>query len=188
MNWFDVFSILFLILIAYIGSKRGLILEFFDLIILFAGLGLTFHLYGHLSKLILSFLAWDKTFCAWFSFFVIFIIIAGVLFFIALVLDRTVKLSVSLKSLNMYAGLLLAILKGVFILIMALVVILSMPIKKEDKKYIFSSGSAKILWNFYPPFKDVFDIVSPTFVNDYINDAIKTSKIIKDYSKKVIQE
>lgn len=179
MNWFDIFSILFLCVVVYVGSKRGLILELFDMIVLILGLGLTFNLYSYLARFILSFLPWNKTFCAWFSFFVIFIIIAGILIFVSLLLDKTLKLAVVLKQLNAYGGLIIALIKSIFMLVIILVLILTMPIKKEDKKMIFNSSAGKIVWSFYGPVKGVYDIVNPTFVSDYIDKAIKDSGVLK---------
>lgn len=180
MGWFDIFCVLFIVLVTYIGSKRGLVFEVFDVVILTLGTGLSLYLYNYLADFILSLLKWNKNFAKWFSFLAVFIVITGVLFFIGILLDKLIKLNVTMKSLNTFGGFVVGFLKSFILLWILLLLIMVMPFAKEGKKHIFKSFCARSVWGSSGVFTGIMEIASPTFACDYVNKVIKNSaKIIK---------
>ncbi|MFH1453464.1 MAG: CvpA family protein [Armatimonadota bacterium] len=180
MSWLDIFLVLFIILVTYIGSKRGLIFEIFDMLVLTIGLGLTLHIYKHLADFLNSVFKLNKTSSAWVSFIILFLIIAGLLMFLAVVLDKFVKLAVVMKPLHTFGGGVLAFIKSFILIWLILLLILVMPVKEESKRKVFSSAVARSVWNATPIVVEVFDIVSPSFAQESLNKIIKkSSKITK---------
>lgn len=129
MNFLDIFFILVLCLAAWKGYKKGLIIELFTVLAVFAGLYAGLHLSDGVSRWLYS-LGWHWKYLPTFSFFLCFLAIGAMLYFGGKVLDRVIRIA-QLGLVNRIAGMLLSIITGV-LLLGALVLIFNSYDERSD--------------------------------------------------------
>lgn len=176
MTGIDLIILIFIALVTYIGFKRGLILEVFDLAILILDTALTLHIYKYFADFILSIFPQAQKAAYLVSFIVIFILLGIVLVLIALAIDKVIKLTVILKPFNSLGGALFAFAKAFLIIWIIILAIFLSPLKKELKHKVYHSSASKIVWSTTPYILDLVDLFAPTKFSEGLRKSIDKLK------------
>lgn len=113
MTWLDVTLVVFIGLVTFGGVRRGLILEFFDWVLIAIASIVALAGYRPLAN-VLSFLGWEQGALRGTTFFLIFVSMAAVIIVVALILDRNYKHTLP-KAVNEWIGGFLGAIKGVLL-------------------------------------------------------------------------
>lgn len=129
MNFIDIFFVLIIVLAAWKGYKKGLIIELFTVLAVFAGLYAGLHLSDAVTRWLYG-IGWEWKYLPTFSFFLCFLGIGAMLYFGGKVLDRVIRVA-QLGLLNRLIGMLLSMVTSV-LLLGALVLIFNSYDERSD--------------------------------------------------------
>lgn len=144
MNILDIFFLLILILAAWKGYKKGLIIELFTVLAVFAGLYAGLHLSDAVSKWLYG-SGWKSEYIPIIAFLLCFLGIGAMLYFGGKTLDRIIRI-VQLSLINRLIGMLFSLVTGV-LLLGALVLLLN---SYDERKDIISSSTKKGSLLYFP--------------------------------------
>lgn len=169
MTWVDIMLLAVIALLTYGGVKRGLIVEAFDLLILFVGTTFAFNLAPYLSRLLRSLLHWPGSLADFVAFSILFLLIGGLIFTLGCVLDGVAKLNVALKDLNSAGGGVLAFLKSWIFCWILLMVMSVFPFGNDYQQTLYRAPGAGIVRGLNSAFGTIIEVVTP-----------------KEFSKKIV--
>lgn len=174
----DVIIIIFIALVTYGGYKRGIILEAFDIVIIFLDFGISTHICPYLAKVFDIFLRWPKSTSSVVSFILIFIPVGIVLYLIALTVDRAAKLDVVAKGFNSYAGAAVAFIKSWILTWTLILVVFMLPLKEDVRKEMHNSFMVNIVKARTSMMLGIIEATSPPVVNKEFIKVIKKNKFL----------
>lgn len=132
MTWLDVSILGFVGLMVYGGMRRGLILEFFDWMLVSLGGIVALAAYRPAAD-VLAFVGWSTSAMRGACFVLIFVCVGAVIMIAGLVLDRNYKHTLP-RGLNESAGPVLALFKGFLLSYMLVVALTQMPFDDSVRK------------------------------------------------------
>ncbi len=143
MNFLDVIIGVPLAYSAWIGFKKGFIIEVFTLLALFVGLYAGIHFSELISEKLKKSFEIESRFLPTISFTLIFLGIGAMVYFAGKALEKVIKLAL-LSPLNKIGGVLFALLKGSYIVSIVLILLNSydkenkfIPLKTKDESYLY---------------------------------------------------
>jgi uncharacterized membrane protein required for colicin V production len=172
VTWLDGVVIVFIGLIVFGGYRRGLILEVCDLVVLALGLVVTFNVYTHLTAVMVKFLHWNKLTAMYFSFFVIFIPIALLLYILGLNLDKNYK-HVIPKILNDFVGIVLGFGKGLFLAWLLVLTMAYFPMEEASHKALGKGPVARAIQGLSPVVAELAGALTSPSIAKIIKQSIK---------------
>jgi membrane protein required for colicin V production len=159
MNFLDVVILIPISYAAWVGFKKGLIIEVFTLLALFVGLYAGIHFSEFIVEQLKTTFKWDSAYISPVAFTLTFLGVGAMVYFGGKALEKVVK-AVMLSPLNKAGGVFFAILKASYLVSIVLVLFASfdksnhfIPLKaKEDSLLYFplQSFSTKTI----PGFKE----------------------------------
>lgn len=174
----DIIALIFIVLITYGGYRRGVLLEVFDIVIIFLDLGVTSYLCPYLAKFFKIFIRWpDKTGLI-ISFTIIFLALGVIFYLIALTIDRAAKLDVLIKNVNSYAGSIVAFIKSWVLLWIVILMVLLLPLKKETREQMHNSFMVKVLKGRTSVMMSLFEVVIPSGAYKEVKKIVKENKYL----------
>jgi membrane protein required for colicin V production len=114
VNFLDIIILIPLAYAAWIGFKKGFIIEVFTLLALLVGLYAGIHFSEFVSKGIKNTFSWDSTYLPTISFTLTFLAVGAMVYFAGKALEKIVKFAM-LSPLNKIGGVIFALLKGSYI-------------------------------------------------------------------------
>jgi len=141
LNWVDLFFLILLMRIIYIGIKKGLVVEFFKTLGVILSLFLSLHYYTRLGDFIHAKSSLPLEFADFVSF--VFLVMIGYLLF--LILRTAFLLLIKVEPVNLinrWGGAILGILRGILTVSLLISVLCLSTIKyfEESSKKSFSSN------------------------------------------------
>lgn len=131
MNFLDIIIIIPIGYAAWLGFKKGFIIEVFTLLALFVGLYAGIHFSEFISNGLKKAFGWESEYLPTISFTLTFLGVGAMVYFAGKALEKIVKVTL-LSPLNKVGGLFFAILKGSY-----LVSIVLMLLSSYDKSHKF---------------------------------------------------
>lgn len=114
VNFLDIIILIPLGYTAWIGFKKGFIIEVFTLLALLVGLYAGIHFSEFVSNAIKKTFSWDSTYLPTISFTLTFLAVGAMVYFAGKALEKIVKFAM-LSPLNKIGGVIFALLKGSYI-------------------------------------------------------------------------
>ena len=147
MNYLDIIFIIPIIIGAWRGFKKGLVIELFTLLALLVGIYAGIHFSDHSAELLRETFEIESAYLAPIAFTVTFLGVGAMVYFGGKMIEKGLKL-VALGTLNKFAGLLFGVIKMVFILSASLVIL-----ESYDEKGKFIPEDLKTTSILYLPLK-----------------------------------
>jgi len=114
MNFLDIILIIPIIIGAWRGYKKGIIIEFFTLLAFFAGIYGAFHFSDYITEIFQEKLDLQGKYLPIVSFVFTFLLFGALVYFAGIMLEKAVK-TMKLSPLNKFAGICFGILKMLFL-------------------------------------------------------------------------
>lgn len=144
MNFLDIIILIPLAYAAWMGFKKGFIIEFFTLLALFVGLYAGIHFSEYVSNGIKKAFSWDSTYLPVIAFTLTFLGVGAMVYFAGKALEKVVKFAM-LSPINKIAGIIFALLKGIYIVSVVLVLLSSYD--KNNKFIPLETKNQSLLYN-----------------------------------------
>lgn len=157
MSFIDIIAIIALIYAIWKGFFKGFIIELFTFLALFIGLYAGIHFSDFAAGILTENFNIKSDYVPTVSFTVVFLIVGAMIFFGGKALEKVVSI-VQLSLINKLLGVLLSVIKMVFIL--GAVILL---IESYDEKGNILSEEAKSESRLYNPIKSVVSFAIPAF-------------------------
>ncbi|MBL1279461.1 MAG: CvpA family protein [Fluviicola sp.] len=142
---------------AWKGFKKGFVIELFTFLALFLALYAGIHFSDFMAEILTENFKFTSEYIPTISFTVIFLLVGAMVYFAGIAIEKVVKV-VQLSLLNKILGIVLGILKMVFIL-----GAITLLIESYDEKGDFVSEEAKDNSIFYQPLKTAVTFAIPAF-------------------------
>lgn len=147
MNYLDILLIIPLIIGAWRGFKKGFVIEIFTLLALLVGIYAGIHFSDYMAAILREHIGITTEYLPAISFTVTFLLVGAMVYFAGKMIEKALKL-VALSTVNKFAGLVFGMVKVLFILSAALVILESYD---EKSQFIPSELKSKSL--LYEPVK-----------------------------------
>lgn len=157
MGFLDLIFAVALIYGAWKGFKKGFVIELFTFLALFLGLYAGIHFSDFMADILTNNVEIESKYVPTVSFTVIFLLVGAIVYFAGIAIEKVIKV-VQLSLLNKLLGVLLGIIKMVFVL-----GVITMLIESYDEKGDFISEDSKKGSIFYKPLKSVVSFAIPAF-------------------------
>lgn len=169
MNFLDILIVIPLIYAAYKGFKHGLIIEVFTFLALFVGLYAGIHFSDSVASFLKTQFHWDSPYLPVISFTLVFLGLGAMIYFAGKAIERVVKV-VNLSPLNKLFGSVFGLIKALYFVSVALVLI-----ESYDEKGNFFPEEKKKSSYLYEPVKKVSEITVPGMgsSNIFLKNAFK---------------
>jgi len=139
MSYIDIFSLGMIVILVFAGTRRGIIMEIMDILILMLNFALTFSAYGSLAKFMINTFKWEAKPSYVFAFILFFIIFGTIMYILAFNIDRFAKLETQIKNINSYTGAFIAFLKSWMFLCIIFMYIYSFNLTDDMRSALDSS-------------------------------------------------
>tara|TARA_R110002072_G_scaffold232309_3_gene389738 strand:- start:9448 stop:9996 length:549 start_codon:yes stop_codon:yes gene_type:complete len=157
MGFLDVAFAIAILYGAWKGFKKGFIIELFTFLALFLGLYAGIHFSDFVAKILTDSFGMTSEYVPTISFTVIFLLVGAMVYFAGIAIEKVIKV-VQLSLLNKALGVLLGILKMIFLL-----GVITLLIESYDEKGDFVSEESKNDSIFYSPLKSAVSFAIPAF-------------------------
>lgn len=164
MNYLDILLLIPILIGAWRGFKKGIIIELFTLLALLVGIYAAIHFSDYMVNILKDNFDFDGEYTPVVAFVLTFLIVGAMVFFLGKALEKVIKV-VQLSALNKFAGVVFGVTKMLFVSSIIVVVLESV-----DQKNDFISKELKDTSILYEPFKKVSFTTMP---------AIKESTLFK---------
>jgi|GEM_PF-3149731 len=178
MTWLDVLLAIIIIATVYIGTNRGLIVEFFDLLLLV--FAFTLGIYGKtfIADFLIRQFDWGKVFANWVGFLLIFTIFATLIFLLGCYVKDAVNAKSEIpKEVNQIFGGFLAAFKGILFGCLLLMLIGGIP--NLSQSFRAKSGNGIVVRQvdkLIPGVEDLVVALSPKGTGTYLAKKINLSR------------
>lgn len=185
MNFLDVVILIPIGYAAWIGFKKGLIIEVFTLLALFVGLYAGIHFSEFVVEKLKTTFEWDSSYISPVAFTLTFLGVGAMVYFGGKALEKVVK-AVMLSPLNKAGGVFFAILKASYLVSIVLVLFASfdkgnhfIPLKAKEESLLYfplQSFSTKTI----PGFKEsglMPDTIQDSTANLTVDELIRAKEI-----------
>ena len=142
---------------AWKGFRKGFIIELFTFFALFLGLYAGIHFSDFMSNILVNDLHFESKYMPTIAFTVIFLLVGAMVYFGGIAIEKMVDI-VQLSLLNKFLGVLLGLLKMIFVL-----GAITLLIESYDEKGDFISEESKSNSIFYHPLKKAVSFAIPAF-------------------------
>ena len=142
---------------AWKGFKKGFVIELFTFLALFLGLYAGIHFSDFVAGLLKNELKLESEYMPTISFTIIFLLVGALVYFGGVAIEKIVNIA-QLSLLNKFLGVLLGILKMVFVL-----GAVTLLIESYDQKGDFVSDKAKEESYFFIPLQSAITFAIPAF-------------------------
>lgn len=143
MNFLDVVILIPIGYAAWVGFKKGLIIEVFTLLALFVGLYAGIHFSEFVVDQLKTTFDWDSSYISPVAFTLTFLGVGAMVYFGGKALEKVIK-AVMLSPLNKVGGVFFAVLKATYIVSIILVLFNSfdksnhfIPLKAKEDSFLF---------------------------------------------------
>lgn len=157
MGFLDIAFGIALIYAAWKGFKKGFVIELFTFLALFLGLYAGIHFSDFVADILTNNFGMTSEYVPTISFTVIFLMVGAMVYFAGIAIEKVIKV-VQLSLLNKALGVLLGVLKMIFLL-----GAITLLIESYDEKGDFVSEEAKNSSLFYSPLKKAVSFAIPAF-------------------------
>ncbi|MCE3296601.1 MAG: Colicin production protein [Crocinitomicaceae bacterium] len=144
VNFLDIIILIPLAYAAWVGFKKGFIIEVFTLMALFLGLYAGIHFSEFASNGIQKLTGWNSSYLPAVSFTLTFLAVGAMVYFAGKALEKIVKLTL-LSPLNKIGGVIFALLKGSYIV--SVVLLLLSSYDKNNKFIPLESKNNSLLYH-----------------------------------------
>lgn len=157
MGFLDIVFAIALAWGAWKGFRKGFVIELFTFLALFLGLYAGIHFSDFMAKILVDDLDVKSNYIPTIAFTIVFLLVGAMVYFGGIALEKMIDI-VQLSLLNKFLGVLLGILKMVFLL-----GAITLLIESYDEKGDFISEEAKSDSVFYQPLKSAVSFAIPAF-------------------------
>ena len=157
MGFLDLIFGIAILFGAWKGFKKGFIIELFTFLALFLGLYAGIHFSDFMADILTNSVEIESKYVPTVSFTVIFLLVGAIVYFAGIAIEKVVKV-VQLSLLNKLLGVILGVLKMVFVL-----GAITLLIESYDEKGDFISEDSKSQSIFYKPLKSAVSFAIPAF-------------------------
>lgn len=144
MNILDIIILIPLAYAAWIGFKKGFIIEVFTLLALFVGLYAGIHFSESVAGALKKSFSWDSKYLPTISFTLTFLAVGAMVYFAGKALEKVVKFAM-LSPLNKIGGIIFALLKGSYFV--SIVLLLLSSYDKNNKFIPLETKNSSLLYN-----------------------------------------
>jgi len=176
MTWFPLVALGLMFIMVYVGTKRGFILELFDLLWMLGAFAAASYAKGPLSKICMKQFHWEASYAHNFNFIIVFIVVTVVIFFIGVLLNDTLKLYIP-EALHTLFGGIFGMLKALIMLYVLVVFVSLMPLKDETREALHKDFLLQRVQGFTPTVTSVISVVTPPKVGNYYIKQIEEHKL-----------
>lgn len=149
MNYLDILLIIPIIIGAWRGFKKGFIIEIFTLLALLVGIYAGIHFSDFMASVLREHIGLTSEYLPAISFTITFLLVGAMVYFAGKMIEKALKL-VALGTLNKFAGLFFGVVKMLFFVSAALVIL-----ESYDEKGQFIPDDLKTNSLLYTPVKGV---------------------------------
>ncbi len=143
MNFLDIIILIPLAYAAWIGFKKGFIIEVFTLLALLVGLYAGIHFSEFVSNAIKNTFTWDSSYLPTISFTLTFLAVGAMVYFAGKALEKIVKFAM-LSPLNKIGGVIFALCKGSYLV--SVVLLLLSSYDKSNKFIPLETKNSSLLY------------------------------------------
>lgn len=144
VNFLDIIILIPLAYAAWIGFKKGFIIEVFTLLALVVGLYAGIHFSEYVSNAMRKTFSWESQYLPTISFTLTFLGVGAMVYFAGKALEKIVKFAM-LSPLNKIGGIVFALLKGSYIV--SIVLLLLSSYDKSNKFIPLQTKNDSMLYN-----------------------------------------
>jgi membrane protein required for colicin V production len=144
VNFLDIILIIPLGYAAWIGFKKGFIIEVFTLLALFVGLYAGIHFSEFVSTALKKSFSWESEYLPIVAFTLTFLGVGAMVYFAGKTLEKVIKFAM-LSPLNKIGGLFFALLKGSYLV--SVVLLLLSAYDKNNKFIPLETKNSSLLYN-----------------------------------------
>lgn len=179
MSWLDLIILLIFGILFYFSTKRGIIVEFFDILCLLGALCIGSFAKGPMSRFFMKQFQWTEPMAHWVSFLIVAIPVIMVIFLIGSHINDTFKVKLP-PELVPWGGGFFGFFKSFLIAWMALTLIGSIPGVSPDTKLNLGKGFAvRIIDSATPAIETIISIITPEDASKQYNKSIELSRYPK---------
>jgi membrane protein required for colicin V production len=176
MTWFPLVALGLLIVMVYVGTKRGFILELFDLLWMFGAFAAASYAKGPLSKFCMKQFHWDVSYAHNFNFLIVFIVVTVIIFFIGVLLNDTLKIFLP-DALHTLFGGIFGVLKALLMLYVLVVFVSLFPLKDDARAALHKDFLLQKVQGFTPTMTSLISVLTPPNVGKYYIKQIDEHKL-----------
>jgi uncharacterized membrane protein required for colicin V production len=176
MTWFPPFALVLTIVMIYVGTKRGLIMELFDLLWLAGAFAAASYAKGPMAKFCMQRFHWDASYAHNFNFIVVFILTTIVIFFIGVLLNDTLKMYIP-DILHTFLGGLIGAFKSVTFLYIFVVLLSLFPMNNDARATLHKDFLLQKVQDLTPSFSGIIYTLAPESAAKYYLKQIKNHKL-----------
>ncbi|MDA7803753.1 CvpA family protein [Crocinitomix sp.] len=147
MNYLDILLLIPIIIGAWRGFKKGFVIEIFTLLALLVGIYAGIHFSDYMAEILREKVGITSEYLPAIAFTITFLLVGAMVYFAGKMIEKALKL-VALGTLNKFAGLFFGVVKMIFILSAALVIL-----ESYDQKGQFIPEDLKTDSFLYEPLK-----------------------------------
>jgi membrane protein required for colicin V production len=155
MNYLDILLLIPILIGAWRGFKKGFVIEIFTLLALLVGIYAGIHFSDYMATILRDSLGIETEYLPAIAFTVTFLLVGAMVYFLGKLIEKGLKI-VALGMVNKIAGLFFGVVKMVFILSAALVIL-----ESYDEKGNFIPSNLKSDSLLYEPIKKTSLTVIP---------------------------
>ena len=122
MNYLDILLLIPIIIAAWRGFKKGFVIEIFTLLALLVGIYAGIHFSDYMATILRDSVGIESEYLPAISFTVTFLLVGAMVYFLGKLIEKGLKI-VALGMVNKIAGLFFGVVKMIFILSAALVIL-----------------------------------------------------------------
>lgn len=159
MNYLDILLFIPIVIGAWRGFKKGFVIEIFTLLALLVGIYAGIHFSDFMAEILRENVGIESDYLPAISFTITFLLVGAMVFFAGKMIEKAIKV-VALGTVNKLAGLFFGMLKMIFILSAAIVIL-----EAYDHQGQFIPQDLKSNSLLYTPIKEVSLTTIPALQN-----------------------